>query len=421
MPGLKMMIFPRRFVMGPGAMKVAGKLTKIYVKKPLIMGGKRALESCRKAGLQAGLEKEGVKYVEAVFGEGVPYGPECCEPEIERLTKIGRDNGCDGVIAAGGGKVIDAGKAVASKLGGEVVIIPTIAATDAPTSALSVIYTTEHVFKEYWFYDFNPAMVLIDSKIIAEAPARWLASGMGDAASKKFEGRACYRTGAKNLAVKPEWLGAGPDLAFLICENQWERLKAYGEAAMDAVRRKIVTPQLEAIIETNVLFSGLGFESAGLGAAHGVYYGLTVLEKYIPPEKLPTHGELVFWGGFVQLISEDAPMSEILEYACWGHKVGLPLTFEEMGFKPGEPTDEMLWKAAEKATLDPGSTIHTEFYMNMGAKEIGPYKNIVDPVEHIFYSMKAADEMGKRIASQVPRVPYEAVWTPYDLGKYMKH
>jgi len=45
----------------------------------------------------------------------------------------------------------------------------------------------------------------------------------------------------------------------------------------------------------------------------------------------------------------------------------------------------------------------------------------VDPVEHIFYSMKAADEMGKRIASQVPRVPYEAVWTPYDLGKYIKH
>ncbi|MEM0205312.1 MAG: hypothetical protein QXM57_05990, partial [Nitrososphaerota archaeon] len=76
-------------------------------------------------------------------------------------------------------------------------------------------------------------------------------------------------------------------------------------------------------------------------------------------------------------------------------------------------TDEMLWKAAEKAT-GPGVTIHTEFYMNMGAKEIGPYKNIVDPVEHIFYSMKAADEIGKRIASQVPRVPYEAKWVPYD-------
>ncbi len=413
LPGLKMMIFPRRFVMGPGAMKVAGKLVKIYVKKPLLMGGKRALEACRKAGFQAGLEKEGIKYVEAVFGENVPYGPECCEPEIERLTKIGRENGCDGVIAAGGGKCIDAGKAVASKLGGEVVIIPTIAATDAPTSALSVIYTTEHVFKEYWFYDLNPALVLIDSKIVAEAPARWLAAGMGDAASKKFEGRACYRTGAKNLAIKPEWLGAGPDLAFLICENQWERLKTYGEAAMDAARRKVVSPQLEAIIETNVLFSGLGFESAGLAAAHAVHDGMTLVEHLVPEEKRPVHGELVFWGGFVQLISEDAPMSEILEYATWGHKVGLPLTFEEMGFKPGEPTDEMLWKAAEKAT-GPGVTIHTEFYMNMGAKEIGPYKNIVDPVEHIFYSMKAADEIGKRIASQVPRVPYEAKWVPYD-------
>ncbi|MEM3066593.1 MAG: hypothetical protein QXI81_04600, partial [Nitrososphaerota archaeon] len=73
-PGLKMMIFPRRFVLGPGAMKVAGKLIKIYVKKPLLIGGKRALEACRKTGLQAGLEKEGVKFVETVFGEKVPYG-----------------------------------------------------------------------------------------------------------------------------------------------------------------------------------------------------------------------------------------------------------------------------------------------------------------------------------------------------------
>lgn len=302
---------------------------------------------------------------------------------------------------------------MASKLGGETVVIPTIAATDAPTSALSVIYTTEHVFKEYWFFDYNPAMVLIDSKVIANAPARYLAGGMGDAASKKFEGRACFRSGAKNLAIKPEWLGAGPDLALLICENQWERLKQYGEAAMDACRSKIATPQLDAIIETNVLFSGLGFESCGLAAAHSVHDGMTILEHLIPEEKRPIHGELVFWGGFVQLIMEDAPMSEILEYATWGHKVGLPLTFEEIGFKSGEPTDEQLWKAAEKA-CSAGETIHTEFMFNMGAKEVGPFKNPVNVEELVFASMKAADALGKRIAAQVPRAPYEATWTPYD-------
>ena len=55
-----------------------------------------------------------------------------------------------------------------------VVIIPTIAASDAPTSALSVIYKEDGSFDEYWFYKQNPNIVLVDTAIIAKAPARYL-------------------------------------------------------------------------------------------------------------------------------------------------------------------------------------------------------------------------------------------------------
>lgn len=53
-----------------------------------------------------------------------------------------------------------------------VAIAPTIASTDAPCSALSVIYTDEGEFDRYLLLPNNPNMVIVDTKIVAGAPAR---------------------------------------------------------------------------------------------------------------------------------------------------------------------------------------------------------------------------------------------------------
>ena len=100
------------------------------------------------------------------------FNGEASDNEINRVVSLAKEEDCDLVIGLGGGKTIDSAKAIADLLQSSVVIAPTIASTDAPVSALSVIYTDEGAFERYIFYSKNPELVLVDSKVISQAPKR---------------------------------------------------------------------------------------------------------------------------------------------------------------------------------------------------------------------------------------------------------
>ncbi len=121
------------------------------------------------------------------------FNGECSHAEINRLMAILQKQGCRGVVGIGGGKTLDTAKAIGYYQKLPVVVIPTIASTDAPTSALSVIYTEAGEFEEYLIYPKNPDMVVMDTAIIAKAPVRLLVSGMGDALSTLVRGQSLLR------------------------------------------------------------------------------------------------------------------------------------------------------------------------------------------------------------------------------------
>lgn len=260
------------------------------------------------------------------------------------MRKIARDNGIKVICGIGGGSAIDTAKAAAYQEGLPIVIIPTVCATDAPCTGLSVIYADDGTFDRYIFYPKNPDAVIVDSSIIMNAPTRFLVAGMGDALGTYFEARTCEKTGSPSLEN-----GGITASAMALCRLCYDTLLSCGYQAKKAAELGLLTPAVESIIEANTYLSGVGADNGGLAAAHSVYNGFTALEEC---EKTQ-HGELVAFGTIAQLVLENAPMEEIEEVMDFCESVGLPVTLKQLGV-----TDVSRVKIAARKACAPGETIH---------------------------------------------------------------
>lgn len=276
------------------------------------------------------------------------FSGECSQVEIDRLAALAKKQNATVIVGAGGGKVLDTSRAVAAKLDLPAVNCPTVASSDAPCSALSVVYREGGEFDQYFFYKRNPDLVLVDTAVIAQAPARLLVAGMGDALATWFEADTVIN------AEKANQLGGGTTIsARALAKLCYETLLNDGETALKSVQKKAVTPALERLIEANTLLSGLGFESGGLAIAHSVHNGLTTLA----PTHHYLHGEKVAFGLLVQLVAEGKSPSLIDEVLQFCTRVGLPITLEQVGVK--DHSRAQLKGVAERSCA-PGETAHNE-------------------------------------------------------------
>ena len=355
-------ISPSKYIQGAGEMSRIGS----YVEKL----GKKALCIISKGG-----QKRHGEQIKASFGASDTdavfeiFNGECSYTEIHRIEKIVKQNACDVVVGIGGGKIFDTAKAVAYYCGIPVAVVPTVASTDAPCSALSVIYTDEGVFQEYLFFPSNPNIVLMDTEIIAKSPARMTVSGMGDAMATYFEARACFQSGATTCA------GGHVGVAALgIAKLCYDTLIEEGVKAKAAIDAGACTKAVEKVIEANTLLSGIGFESGGLAGAHAIHNGLTVL----PECHHMQHGEKVNFGTLTQLVLENIPIEDLSDLLDWMTEVGLPVTFEELGIT--DTSREHLLPAAEAACAENDTIRNLPFP--------------VDP-EKVYNAMLAADQYGK--------------------------
>ncbi len=341
----RLLCSPGRYIQGPGAIREIGLHTNRLGKNCLLIGGKTALSLCS-AEIAASISEHGGSCFQELFNGT------STRSEIDRLVNRGKECQADIVIALGGGSAIDAGKAVSFGLNLPVVVVPTTVATDAPCSALSVIYKDDGVFDSYLILKRNPDCILVDTTVIVQSPVKFLVAGMGDASATYWESDTCSRSGRPN----PLTGGGNPTLAAgSFARLCYATLREFGPQARMAVERRVVTPAVEFIVEANTLLSGLSSENGGHAAAHSIHNGLTTL----PNSKNTLHGEKVAFAVLAQLVLEGRSAKDINEVLEFNSSVGLPVCLADLGMDG--LTADQLSLVAKTATAEE-ETIHATWF-----------------------------------------------------------
>ena len=305
------------YSIGENVYEEAAQICSLYGHTALLLGGKRALAAgegrLKKAlaGFSGTLE-----IVETAMLDG-----DCTYANIRKWAEHAKAIQADMIFGMGGGKVLDTAKGTAHEAGLPVYTFPTIAATCAATTALSVVYEENGNFDSFYFFERPARHCFIDLTIIANAPFEYLQAGMGDTIGKYFE---CH------FAARGDKLTHSSALGREISNMCYAPLLEYGLQALKDCKSGKATTALAQAVLANIVSTGLVslmvLDEYNCAIAHSVYYGLVLLPDF---EEKYLHGNVVAYGVLVQL-AVDGEVEEALRLKAFLQKLGIPTTLKEM-------------------------------------------------------------------------------------------
>ena len=327
-----------RYIMQKGLLETAGDEIKRYGTKPLIVGGPTAIGIIRER-LDVGLKAAGMD------GHYTVHPGHVCHDAAKAKAAEGRENGCDVVVCAGGGRAMDFGKLVAYYMESPVVCMPTSVSTCASYSPFSVTYTPEgQTLPGNFCYDLENTSILIDMDIMAHQPARYVVSGLLDSMGKFTE----IKNGSREMPVEGTPLSLYA--AYLLTKYTFEQLESKIDKVLTDLEKHEITQELEDIVFINIPLTGIiSGLSRGVGQsaiAHDLYYQLRYL--FTADVQKSLHGEMVGLGIIPQLYY-NGETEKCEPFRAFLKKLGAPCCLTETGFILTDENFEKLCSAMENS------------------------------------------------------------------------
>jgi glycerol dehydrogenase len=265
--------------------------------------------------LRDGLVAEGTRLHEARH-----RGP-CSDHAVAALRSAAERVGAHGLVAIGGGRVIDAAKAAADDIRMPFAAVPTSPATCAAVTPLAVVYTPDGRYRRTRPTRRAPDVAVLDPDLLTGAHDRLLAAGILDALAKVHEVRRTLGDAGRR--------SAGAAAALALCDHVDALLARHAETALaeGPDRDDARTLVAEACVLGPGLIGGLAGEEAKLAAAHPLHNALTAL----PGSRSALHGELVGFGVLVQIELTGAGETAVRAAAARFARLGVACHLDAVG------------------------------------------------------------------------------------------
>ena len=311
------------WTIGENILDQVGRLCSPYGSRAVLIGGEHALAAIG-GRLMDAVKKDGRIEIAGPF----LYGGEACMENVSALAAIPDVQHADMIFAAGGGKALDTCKVLGYQLGKKVFTFPTIASTCAATTAVSILYHKDGGFDRPFFLPAPTAHTFIDTGVIASAPTQYLWAGLGDTYAKYYE---------STMSSRLDELCYYHALGVNTSRSCLTPLLRYGAAAMEAHKLRQVTPELEQVILSIIVTTGIAsilltadrIIDYNTGLAHAVFYALTSFPD-LEIEKNHLHGEVVGFGVLILLLV-DGQQEAFEELYRFNKSIGLPTSPEQIG------------------------------------------------------------------------------------------
>jgi glycerol dehydrogenase len=333
-------IAPSRVIRGEHAWLRGLPAITDLCQRPALLGRSSTTQAIR-SGLKADLLANNLTV------EEIQLNFDCCEEDLTRLEVSLKAKSCDALIAAGGGKVLDAGKLLASRLNVPCITVPLSAATCAGWTALANLYSPDGAFLSDVALDACPDLLIFDHGLVRQAPNQTLSSGIADALAKWYEAS----------------VGSGSSTDGMIQQAVQMARVLRDQLLIDALDA-MACPEGEAWVRvaeacglTAGVIGGLGGAQCRTVAAHAIHNGLTQL----PSCHGKLHGEKVGFGILVQLRLEERLGGNQLAAQSRRQllpllkELGVPVSLQDLGLgKAG--LDDL--RAVCSFACRPGSDLH---------------------------------------------------------------
>lgn len=238
-----------------------------------------------------------------------------------RLAEAMRGGHYDAMVGLGGGKIIDAAKYAAARVGLPLVAVATNLAHDGICSPVS---TLDNDAGRGSYGVPSPIGIVVDLDVIRQAPRRFVAAGVGDVVS--------------NISACADWelshavTGEPVDgLAVAMARSAGENLLRHPGSTQD---QDLLTALAEALVLSGIAMNIAGSTRPSSGACHEISHALDVLY----PKRSAQHGEQVGLGAaFASFLRGERELTGLIVERLASH--GLPVTAAQIGFTEAEFTE----------------------------------------------------------------------------------